>query len=194
VNPRRGISTLLEYRGLFDAGHVRVMMPLASEARLEGRSVFVGRTAELRQLTAALDALFSRRGSLALVGGDAGAGKTALVEKLATTARQRGIEVLWGRCWESGDTPPYWAWVQVLRRHLRARSPGAWAGPGESYLRYLPQILPELPGSSVAPGDLQQPDQHTRLALFDEVTVLLQPTCRPFPSCNSLPGCCPVAG
>jgi hypothetical protein len=147
----------------------------APAARLEGRSVFVGRAAELRQLTAALDALFSRRGSLALVGGDAGAGKTALVEQVATIAHQRGLEVLWGRCWESGDTPPYWAWVQILRRHLRARSARAWAAPGEPYLRYLPQVLPELGSSgTVAPGNPPQPDQHARLALFDEVTVLLQ--------------------
>src|SRR5262249_38953884 len=117
----------------------------------------------------------SRRGSLALVGGDAGAGKTALVEQVATIAHQRGLEVLWGRCWESGDTPPYWAWVQILRRHLRARSARAWAAPGEPYLRYLPQVLPELGSSgTVAPGNPPQPDQHTRLALFDEVTVLLQ--------------------
>src|SRR5262249_54305850 len=134
----------LDVPGLLDAGHVRVMTPLASEARLEGRNVFVGRAAELGQLTAGLDALSSRRGSLALVTGDAGVGKTALVEKVAMIAHQRGIEVLWGHCWESGDTPPYWAWVQILRRHLRARSRGAWARRGESYLRYLPQVLPEL--------------------------------------------------
>src|SRR5262249_11208497 len=41
--------------------------------------------------------------------------------------------------------------------------------------RYLPQVLPELGSSgTVAPGNPPQPDQHTRLALFDEVTVLLQ--------------------
>ena len=46
------------------------------------------------------------RGSLMLVGGEAGVGKTALAEWLLDAARQQGAAVLIGRCYDPTETPP----------------------------------------------------------------------------------------
>ncbi len=48
------------------------------------RRVFVGREQELRQLEAAFDVSLSGRGSLAMVVGEPGIGKTSVCEQLAT--------------------------------------------------------------------------------------------------------------
>src|SRR5207245_1475164 len=39
--------------------------------------------------------------------------------KAAARARDRGIKVAWGRCWEAGGAPAYWPWVQSLRACVR---------------------------------------------------------------------------
>ena len=55
------------------------------------------------------------RGSLALITGDAGIGKTALVARFAAQAAASGVEVAWGRCAEAEGVPAFWPWTQVLR-------------------------------------------------------------------------------
>ena len=75
----------------------------------------VGRSAELTRLCAALDRAEQGRGSLCLVVGEPGIGKTRLCESLERYARGRGIVVAWGRCQASEGTPPLWPFVQVLR-------------------------------------------------------------------------------
>ena len=54
----------------------------------------VGRAREQAALNAHLAAALAGQGSLVLVGGEAGIGKTALVSWLAAEARQRGARVL----------------------------------------------------------------------------------------------------
>jgi len=75
----------------------------------------VGRSAELTRLCSALDRAEQGRGSLCLVVGEPGIGKTRLCESLERYARGRGIVVAWGRCQASEGTPPLWPFVQVLR-------------------------------------------------------------------------------
>jgi predicted ATPase len=76
---------------------------------------FVGRSRELADLSIAIDAARSGAGSLVLVTGEPGIGKTRLIAELAHSAADGGLAVASGRCWEEGGAPPYWPWIQVLR-------------------------------------------------------------------------------
>ena len=87
------------------------------------RPALIGRDQELASLTAALDDAWSGRTCLAVVQGEAGVGKTRLVEELAADAAGRGAHVLWGRALEGGATPAFWPWLSVLRA-LRKAAPG----------------------------------------------------------------------
>jgi hypothetical protein len=102
-----------------------------------GRSsmrLFVGRDQELADLGSALEEAASGRGSLVLVTGEPGIGKTRLMSELARAAAERGGRVATGRCWEEGGAPPYWPWVQIVRAlggdlEELAASAGARAAP-----------------------------------------------------------------
>src|SRR5262249_4669217 len=63
---------------------------------------FVGRERELRELLGGLDDTLAGEGRLFLISGEPGIGKSRLVEQLTRNARERGAEVLVGRCWEAG--------------------------------------------------------------------------------------------
>ena len=80
--------------------------------------VFVGREHEMEQLVAALDEAVTGRGSLCLIAGEPGAGKSRLAERAAEEGRARGMLTLAGRCWEAGGAPAYWPWVEALRDYL----------------------------------------------------------------------------
>ena len=76
---------------------------------------FVGRIQELAALASALEEAASARGSLVLLTGEPGIGKTRLMSEFALVAGQHGVRVVTGRCWEEGGAPPYWPWMQVVR-------------------------------------------------------------------------------
>lgn len=83
---------------------------------------FVGRERELADLVAALDAAAAGRGSVYLVSGEAGIGKTRLVAELAGVAAQRGARVLVGRCYEGDGAPAYAPWIDALGTFARAQA------------------------------------------------------------------------
>jgi DNA-binding CsgD family transcriptional regulator/type II secretory pathway predicted ATPase ExeA len=74
----------------------------------------VGREREQRRLSALLDAALTGHGGLTLVSGEAGIGKTALVRDIAALATERGYLVLTGDCYDSGTTPAYSLWRDLL--------------------------------------------------------------------------------
>src|SRR5215210_5258737 len=76
----------------------------------------VGRERELAMLRDALAAALAGRGSLVLIGGEAGLGKTTLAEALLAEAIKRGATVLVGRCYDLAETPPYGPWAEALDR------------------------------------------------------------------------------
>ena len=94
----------------------------------------VGREREQATLRDALAAALAGRGSLVLIGGEAGIGKTALAEATLAEAAASGALVLVGRCYDLTETPPYGPWAEALD----------YAPAGDD--------LPELPAAVLPPG------------------------------------------
>ncbi|RBM21008.1 SARP family transcriptional regulator [Prauserella sp. PE36] len=91
----------------------------------------VGRAAELARLAAAADAAVARgRLGLALVSGEAGAGKTALAEALSARLAARGWGTAWGASLEQDGAPAAWPWTRILTELAGAGPAPAEPEPG----------------------------------------------------------------
>ena len=78
-------------------------------------AALVGRDTEMARLRALLDDAAAGRAVTALVGGDAGVGKSRLVAEVMTAAGGRGFTVLCGQCAEIGDSVPYLPFADAFR-------------------------------------------------------------------------------
>ncbi|MER7487458.1 AAA family ATPase [Streptomyces sp. NPDC126497] len=105
--------------------------------------VFVGRSTELDTLNTALARAVTEPQAL-LVGGEAGVGKTRLVEEFAAAARRRGAIVALGGCVEIGADglpfAPFSTALRQLRRELPEQLAAAASGQEEELARLLPEI------------------------------------------------------
>ncbi|PKB71974.1 MAG: hypothetical protein BZY87_02770 [SAR202 cluster bacterium Io17-Chloro-G6] len=137
--------------------------------------IFVGRQREMGELTTALESSVSGRGRLVLLAGEPGIGKTRTAQELAQEAEARGVEVIWGRCYEEEGSPPFWPWVQVIRSYVERRDPGPLQlvmGAGAADIgELLPEILQKLPGLEPAPA---LSPEAARFRLFDSITRFLK--------------------
>ncbi len=82
----------------------------------------VGRSRELGLGREALEALRAGRGGVLVIAGDAGIGKSRLVDELRELAEKDGSCWLEGRCVSYGESLPYWPFRDLLR--------GEWIGAG----------------------------------------------------------------
>jgi len=137
--------------------------------------VFVGREKEMDELRAGLEDALSGRGRLLMLVGEPGIGKTRTSEEMATYARLRSTQVLWGRCYEGEGAPAYWPWVQVIRSYVHDRDPVALMsemGPGAADIaQVVSEVRERLPGLPVPPA--LEPEQ-ARFRLFDSITTFLK--------------------
>ncbi|MEM9775044.1 MAG: protein kinase [Chloroflexota bacterium] len=76
-------------------------------------ATFIGRKAELAQLTDSLKKAQSEQSSAWLIGGESGVGKSRLLDELQTTALVDGWQVLRGQSLESGGLP-YQLWRSIV--------------------------------------------------------------------------------
>ncbi len=77
-----------------------------------------GRDRERAQLHELLDDAIAGQGSLALISGEAGIGKTTLVDDLMHEAGQHDCLILSGGCYDLTTTPPYGPWVEITRGYV----------------------------------------------------------------------------
>jgi len=134
----------------------------------------VGRARELEQLDAALEGAFAGRGTLALLTGEPGIGKTTLARRFVEHAAARDAMWAWGACWDGGGAPAYWPWVQILRSLARRLDAAALRDELGDAAPWIASLLPELAGvlgSPPPPSDLD-PEQ-ARFRLFDALARLL---------------------
>jgi DNA-binding CsgD family transcriptional regulator len=145
----------------------------------------VGRADELGRLLAHVDRAAAGRTSAVLLAGDAGVGKTRLLDELSARAAERGVRVLTGHCVDLGDVGlPYLPFVDLLRpvagdpelAPVSSANPvlaGLLAGrPGER-----PPVMPAGEGSDLTrplPNRATpQPTDDGRLQLFESVAGLI---------------------
>jgi class 3 adenylate cyclase len=76
------------------------------------KGVFVGREKELERLRSVFDGMLAGEGSVVMLVGEPGIGKTATARELESYARIRGAQVHWGLCHEASGAPPFWPWIQ----------------------------------------------------------------------------------
>lgn len=68
-------------------------------------------------------ALVDPTSRMVLLSGEAGAGKSALLDASMTHLRQRGWTTLLGRCPEADGAPPAWAWSEIVRAAVGPSGP-----------------------------------------------------------------------
>ncbi|MEU4241061.1 AAA family ATPase [Actinoplanes sp. NPDC026619] len=126
--------------------------------------VLVGREADLDLLRDALKRARSAEPSTVLVGGEAGVGKTRLVEEFRRALAGEPVRVLTGQCLELGEEGlPFAPFAAALRELVRAEGTAVLDGREREFARLLPEL-----GPPSEPGDAR------RGLLFESVGALLE--------------------
>jgi len=139
-----------------------------AEGEVRSESPLVGRHGVLRLLGDAIEAATQGRGSLVLITGDPGIGKTAVAAEAAARAKKAGARVLWASCWEGEGVPGFWPWLQVLRPILPPVSPGDDATPT------VRRLLLERGSGGSDSGARSESALDLRFKLFEEVSAVLE--------------------
>src|SRR6516165_5313084 len=120
----------------------------------------VGRDADLSQIGDALARAGEGAGSIVVISGEAGIGKTRLCAEVRRSHRQRGGRVLLGRAAPREASIPYAALADALRGARRAE-PAVWEA-ARARAGILWAVAPELAPEAGAPGRSAD-----RLVLFE---------------------------
>jgi DNA-binding CsgD family transcriptional regulator/tetratricopeptide (TPR) repeat protein len=134
----------------------------------------VGREPQLAELTAALAEVRAGRGRLLFVAGEAGVGKTRLVQEFAAgLALHEGVEVLRGSCFDEEPAEPYAPFRELLRALALARGPGALAEAAGAWAGDLARLLPDV---AAPPAAYRSPEPHPeKRRLFEAIYRVIRP-------------------
>src|SRR5687767_7694974 len=117
-------------------------------------SAFVGRSTELKRLGAALSRAIGGQGELVVLAGEAGAGKSSLLQQfiLEATTQHPNLRVLATQCSEQyGADEPYQPFISAFR-DLLADPDGA--GPQRGFADYARTLAPYWLGAIPIAGGL----------------------------------------
>lgn len=130
-----------------EALHTEILLAPAqvTPVALAATPELAGREAALAGLDRALG-----RGGLFVVSGEAGIGKTRLLDAWAAGATGRGVLVLRGRCEELARSLPLQAVMDALAHHLASLEPSVADGVLGSERDVLAPLLGQLPAASRA--------------------------------------------
>ncbi len=165
----------LELGGTTERAPMAARQPAGASARGVDVGAFVGREPELGRLRELLEGVLSGRGRLVMLAGEPGIGKTRTAAEFAAHAEERGVRVLWGRCYETEGAPPYWPWIEAMRSYVSGRDPHWFHAEARTTAAVVAELLPELrerlPGLE-RPPEVSDPKQ-ARFRLLDTTATFL---------------------
>src|SRR5713226_6256282 len=142
---------------------------------LAERTAFVGRESEVSAIRAAIDRALSGHGSIVMLGGGPGVGKTRLAMEMSEYASRVGFRCVVGHCYERDEPVPFLPFVEIIEGHL------AQAASLEDHRRRIGDNAAEL--AQIAPSlrrvfpDIPQPIElppaQKRRYLFQSVSEAL---------------------
>jgi predicted ATPase len=136
--------------------------------RLE-RTAFVGRQQERSSLTRLLDEAKAGRGSLVMIGGEPGVGKTRLALEIIAEARERGFASAVGHCYETDTAPPYLPFIEALEAAIGSIEPEAVLATLGDSAPEVAKLLPDLRLRFDLPAALQLSPEEERFRLLNSV-------------------------
>jgi DNA-binding SARP family transcriptional activator len=130
----------------------------------------IGRTEEVARLRTALADAWQGRSGIVVLTGEAGVGKSRLIEELAVEGLRRNGRLLRGQCYESEQILPYRPWIDALRSGQILADVETTRDIGPNRLAELGRLFPELgPSRGLFPAT---PESHTRL--FDALCEVVR--------------------
>ena len=130
----------------------------------------IGRTRELDLLASVASEARSGRGRVVFVHGEAGIGKTRLMETLALRAEDAGVPVFTGVCDESENPPLLWPWIQILGACVTALGDDVRLTQLADYGGELARVLPAVRQRFGAPSLVEENPAESRVRLLDAVS------------------------
>lgn len=103
--------------------------------------ILVGRKSELEELKQFLDSALKGKGTTVLISGEAGSGKTRLVNEFLNIIKKKEITILSGWCL-SNATLPYFPFVEAFSSGLSSREGGAIVSQQLSMRSWLSEAYP----------------------------------------------------
>lgn len=124
------------------------------------RLPLVGRHEELAELLYQAEMAIAGNGGLVLIYGEAGVGKSRLLQTLAQNGRWRGLHTAWGRCYELVTPLPYLPLIDALRASLPVLNDSTLE---PLWRAELSRLLPELAVEAGLPPSLSPNEEKHRL-------------------------------
>src|SRR5204863_8644276 len=98
----------------------------AGAAAAPNRTPYVGRVDERAALHRLVERAVGGSGAVVLISGEAGLGKTRLVEEVAQEARGRGMFIVRGQCHDMEGAAPYHPFVEAIEYGLTVTARGVF--------------------------------------------------------------------
>jgi hypothetical protein len=139
---------------------------------LEGRTAFVGRESERSTIRAAIDRALAGHGSVVMLAGGPGVGKTRLAMEMAEYASRVGFRYLVGHCYEREERYPFLPFAEIIESNLAEaeslddfrRRMGANAAELAQIAPSLRRVFPDIP------QPLELPPAQMRRHLFQSIS------------------------
>src|ERR1700694_3071210 len=120
--------------------------------------ILVGREEELSGLEDALRAACRGQGSVVVLAGDAGIGKSRLCAELATRAERIGATVMEGSCSEADLALPYLPFLEAIGNHLSTATTEDLHKRLGVHIRELAKVFPQLAQDGPAEKETDSPE------------------------------------
>lgn len=105
---------------------------------------FLGREQEMAVLKDLYILAENGTGSIALIIGEAGAGKTRLINVLSDWAASKGAAILNATCYEGATTVPFGPWVEAIRNYVTSVTPETIHRQLTDVAGEVMELIPEL--------------------------------------------------
>jgi predicted ATPase len=123
----------------------------------------IGREQEFAQLKRAVEEALAGRGSLVMIGGEPGIGKTHLTGAILEEAKRQGAFAAIGHCYEMEGAPPYVPFIEMLEYSARTKpretfrySLGDDAPEVAKLMPELRSMYPDIPPATQLPPEQQR--------------------------------------
>ena len=140
--------------------------------------LMVGRRDQMTALQHALEQTLDQGGRIVVVAGEAGIGKTRLIQEFTAEAAARGLRILTAWCHETEQPLPFRPWIDALRGTGPALQSMVRGGMSATARASLARVFPELASVDDKPAATTT-DEHA--VLFEALSELVRQAAKETP-------------